>query len=157
MAIYSSNPNANRNFHIEEKFEAGVVLSGSEVKSIKNGKISIKESYAIIKKGELYVINSYIPKHTNSSYFNHDETRDRKLLLNKIEIRKLIGKTKIKGYTLVPIKVYSKKNLIKFEIGLGKGKKLYDKRVDLKKKDLKRELQREFKNKTSILYPPNMF
>ena len=133
MAIYSSNPNANRNFHIEEKFEAGVVLSGSEVKSIKNGKISIKESYAIIKKGELYVINSYIPKHTNSSYFNHDETRDRKLLLNKIEIRKLIGKTKIKGYTLVPIKVYSKKNLIKFEIGLGKGKKLYDKRVDLKK------------------------
>ena len=150
MAIYSSNPNANRNFHIEEKFEAGVVLSGSEVKSIKNGKISIKESYAIIKKGELYVINSYIPKHTNSSYFNHDETRDRKLLLNKIEIRKLIGKTKIKGYTLVPIKVYSKKNLIKFEIGLGKGKKLYDKRGDLKKKDLKRELQREFKNKTSI-------
>ena len=150
MAIYSSNPNANRNFHIEEKFEAGVVLSGSEVKSIKNGKISIKESYAIIKKGELYVINSYIPKHTNSSYSNHDETRDRKLLLNKIEIRKLIGKTKIKGYTLVPIKVYSKKNLIKFEIGLGKGKKLYDKRVDLKKKDLKRELQREFKNKTSI-------
>ena len=150
MAIYSSNPNANRNCHIEEKFEAGVVLSGSEVKSIKNGKISIKESYAIIKKGELYVINSYIPKHTNSSYFNHDETRDRKLLLNKIEIRKLIGKTKIKGYTLVPIKVYSKKNLIKFEIGLGKGKKLYDKRVDLKKKDLKRELQREFKNKTSI-------
>ena len=150
MAIYSSNPNANRNFHIEEKFEAGVVLSGSEVKSIKNGKISIKESYAIIKKGEIYVINSYIPKHTNSSYFNHDETRDRKLLLNKIEIRKLIGKTKIKGYTLVPIKVYSKKNLIKFEIGLGKGKKLYDKRVDLKKKDLKRELQREFKNKTSI-------
>ena len=150
MAIYSSNPNANRNFHIEEKFEAGVVLSGSEVKSIKNGKISIKESYAIIKKGELYVINSYIPKHTNSSYFNHDETRDRKLLLNKIEIRNLIGKTKIKGYTLVPIKVYSKKNLIKFEIGLGKGKKLYDKRVDLKKKDLKRELQREFKNKTSI-------
>ena len=105
---------------------------------------------SIIKKGELYVINSYIPKHTNSSYFNHDETRDRKLLLNKIEIRKLIGKTKIKGYTLVPIKVYSKKNLIKFEIGLGKGKKLYDKRVDLKKKDLKRELQREFKNKTSI-------
>ena len=150
MAIYSSNPNANRNFHIEEKFEAGVVLSGSEVKSIKNGKISIKESYAIIKKGELYVINSYIPKHTNSSYFNHDETRERKLLLNKIEIRRLIGKTKIKGYTLVPIKVYSKKNLIKFEIGLGKGKKLYDKRVDLKKKDLKRELQREFKNKTSI-------
>ena len=150
MAIYSSNPNANRNFHIEEKFEAGVVLSGSEVKSIKEGQLSIKESYAIIRKGEVFVINSYIPKYNNSSYFTHEETRDRKLLLNKMEIRKLIGKTKIKGYTLVPIKVYSKKNLIKFEIGLGKGKKLYDKRVDLKKKDLKRELRREFKNKTSI-------
>ncbi|NSX00184.1 SsrA-binding protein SmpB [bacterium] len=150
MAIYSSNPNANRNFHIEEKFEAGVVLSGSEVKSIKEGQLSIKESYAIIRKGEVFVINSYIPKYNNSSYFTHEETRDRKLLLNKIEIRKLIGKTKIKGYTLVPIRVYSKKNLIKFEIGLGKGKKLYDKRVDLKKKDLKRELRREFKNKTSI-------
>lgn len=150
MAIYSSNPNANRNFHIEEKFEAGVVLSGSEVKSIKDGQLSIKESYAIIRKGEVFVINSYIPKYNNSSYFTHEETRDRKLLLNKIEIRKLIGKTKIKGYTLVPIRVYSKKNLIKFEIGLGKGKKLYDKRVDLKKKDLKRELRREFKNKTSI-------
>ena len=150
MAIYSSNPNANRNFHIEEKFEAGVVLSGSEVKSIKEGQLSIKESYAIIRKGEVFVINSYIPKYNNSSYFTHEETRDRNLLLNKIEIRKLIGKTKIKGYTLVPIRVYSKKNLIKFEIGLGKGKKLYDKRVDLKKKDLKRELRREFKNKTSI-------
>jgi|TARA_B110000438_G_scaffold135780_1_gene131273 SsrA-binding protein len=150
MAIYSSNPNATRNFHIEEKFEAGVVLSGSEVKSIKQGKLSIKESYAMIRKGEVFVINSHISKYSNSSYFNHDEARDRKLLLNKIEIRKLIGKTKIKGYTLVPIRVYSKKNLIKFEIGLGKGKKLYDKRVDLKNKDLKRELARDFKNKTSI-------
>jgi|TARA_B110000263_G_scaffold55165_1_gene46615 SsrA-binding protein len=150
MAIYSSNPNATRNFHIEEKFEAGVVLSGSEVKSIKQGKLSIKESYAMIRKGEVFVVNSHISKYSNSSYFNHDEARDRKLLLNKIEIRKLIGKTKIKGYTLVPIRVYSKKNLIKFEIGLGKGKKLYDKRVDLKNKDLKRELARDFKNKTSI-------
>ena len=150
MAIYSSNPNATRNFHIEEKFEAGVVLSGSEVKSIKQGKLSIKESYAMIRKGEVFVVNSHISKYSNSSYFNHDEARDRKLLLNKIEIRKLIGKTKIKGYTLVPIRVYSKKNLIKFEIGLGKGKKLCDKRVDLKNKDLKRELARDFKNKTSI-------
>ena len=150
MGIYSSNPNASRNFHIEEKFEAGVVLSGSEVKSVKEGKISIKESYAIIKKGEVYVINCYIPKYNNSSFINHEETRDRKLLLNKIEIRKLIGKTKIKGYTLVPIKVYSKKNLIKFEIGLGKGKKLFDKRADLKKKDIKREIRRNFKSKTSI-------
>ena len=150
MGIYSTNPNANRDFHIEEKFEAGVVLSGSEVKSVKDGKVSIKESYAIIRRSEVFVINSYIPKYNNASYHNHDETRDRKLLLNKVEIRKLIGKTKIKGYTLVPLRVYSKKNLIKFEIGLGKGKKLYDKRADLKKKDLKREIRRDFKNKTSI-------
>lgn len=150
MAIYSTNPNANRNYHIEEKFEAGAVLLGSEVKSIKDGKLSIKESYAIIRKGEIFILNSYIPKYNNSSYFTHEETRDRKLLLNKVEIRKLIGKIKIKGYTLIPMKVYSKKNLIKFELGLGKGKKLYDKRADLKNKDLKRELGRAFKNKTSI-------
>ena len=87
---------------------------------------------------------------SNSSFFGHEEKRDRKLLLNKAEIRKLIGKIQIKGYALIPIKVYSRKSLIKIEIGLGKGKKLYDKRTDLKKKDLKRELERSFKNKTSI-------
>ena len=99
---------------------------------------------------EIFIINSYIPKFSNSSFFTHEEKRDRKLLLNKVEIRKLIGKVKIKGYALIPLKVYSKKSLIKLEIGLGKGKKLYDKRRDLKKKDVKRELERTFKNKTSI-------
>ena len=126
------------------------MLSGSEVKSIKEGKLSIKESYAVSRRGEIFIINSYIPKFSNSSFFTHEEKRDRKLLLNKVEIRKLIGKVKIKGYALIPLKVYSKKSLIKLEIGLGKGKKLYDKRRDLKKKDVKRELERTFKNKTSI-------
>ena len=150
MPVYSTNPNAKRNYHIEETFEAGVVLFGSEVKSVKEGKLSIKESYAISRRGEIFVINSYVPKFSKASFFTHEETRDRKLLLNKAEIKKLIGKIKIKGYTLIPIKVYSKKSLIKFEIGIGKGKKLYDKRTDLKKRDLKRELDRSFKNKTSI-------
>ena len=150
MPVYSTNPNAKRNYHIEEVFEAGIVLSGSEVKSIKEGKLSIKDSYAVSRRGEIFIINSYIPKFSNSSFFTHEEKRDRKLLLNKVEIRKLIGKVKIKGYALIPLKVYSKKSLIKLEIGLGKGKKLYDKRRDLKKKDVKRELERTFKNKTSI-------
>ena len=108
MPVYSTNPNAKRNYYIEEVLEAGVVLYGSEVKSIKDGKLSIKESYATYKRGEIFVINSYVAKYQNSSFFTHEENRDRKLLLNKAEIRKLIGKIKIKGYTLVPIKVYSK-------------------------------------------------
>ena len=127
MPVYSTNPNAKRNYHIEEVFEAGIVLSGSEVKSIKEGKLSIKESYAVSRRGEIFIINSYIPKFSNSSFFTHEEKRDRKLLLNKVEIRKLIGKVKIKGYALIPLKVYSKKSLIKLEIGLGKGKKVYEK------------------------------
>src|SRR6056300_749422 len=150
MPVYSTNPSASRNYAFEEFFEAGVSLLGSEVKSIKQGKYSIKESYVLLKRGELFIVNSYIPKYSNSSFFTHDETRDRKLLLRKAEIRKLIGKVKIKGYALIPTKVYSKKNLEKIEIGLGKGKKLYDKRVDIKKKDLNREIRRDFKSKLSI-------
>ncbi|MBA4728925.1 MAG: SsrA-binding protein SmpB [Deltaproteobacteria bacterium TMED126] len=150
MPVYSTNPNASRNYAFEEFFEAGLSLLGSEVKSIKQGKYSIKESYVLLKRGELFIVNSYIPKYSNSSFFTHDETRDRKLLLRKAEIRKLIGKVKIKGYALIPTKVYSKKNLVKIEIGLGKGKKLYDKRVDIKKKDLNREIRRDFKSKLSI-------
>ena len=146
MPVYSTNPNASRNYAFEEFFEAGLSLLGSEVKSIKQGKYSIKESYVLLKRGELFIVNSYIPKYSNSSFFTHDETRDRKLLLRKAEIRKLIGKVKIKGYALIPTKVYSKKNLVKIEIGLGKGKKLYDKRVDIKKKDLNREIRRDFKS-----------
>ena len=150
MPVYSTNPNASRNYAFEEFFEAGLSLLGSEVKSIKQGKYSMKESYVLLKRGELFIVNSYIPKYSNSSFFTHDETRDRKLLLRKAEIRKLIGKVKIKGYALIPTKVYSKKNLVKIEIGLGKGKKLYDKRVDIKKKDLNREIRRDFKSKLSI-------
>ncbi len=150
MPIYSTNPTSSRNYSFEEFYEAGMVLLGSEVKSIKQGKFSIKESYVILKKGELFIINSYVPKYSASSFFTHDEKGDRKLLLNKSEIRKLIGKIKIKGYALIPIKVYSKKNIIKIEIGLGKGKKLYDKRADIKKKEINKQLKRSFKSKISI-------
>ena len=120
MPVYSTNPNASRNYAFEEFFEAGLSLLGSEVKSIKQGKYSIKESYVLLKRGELFIVNSYIPKYSNSSFFTHDETRDRKLLLRKAEIRKLIGKVKIKGYALIPTKVYSKKNLVKIEIEIGR-------------------------------------
>ena len=110
MPVYATNPTYSRNYSIEEFYEAGVSLLGSEVKSIKSGKFSIKESYVILRRGELYVINSYVPKYSASSFFTHDEKRDRKLLLRKSEIRKLIGKIKIKGYALIPTKVYSKLN-----------------------------------------------
>ena len=150
MPVYATNPTYSRNYSIEEFYEAGVSLLGSEVKSIKSGKFSIKESYVILRRGELYIINSYVPKYSASSFFTHDEKRDRKLLLRKSEIRKLIGKIKIKGYALIPIKVYSKKNLIKIELGLGKGKKIYDKRADIKKKEVDKQIRRDFKSKLSI-------
>ena len=117
MPVYATNPTYSRNYSIEEFYEAGVSLLGSEVKSIKSGKFSIKESYVILRRGELYIINSYVPKYSASSFFTHEEKRDRKLLLKKSEIRKLIGKIKIKGYALIPTKVYSKRNLIKIELG----------------------------------------
>ena len=150
MPVYATNPTYSRNYSIEEFYEAGVSLLGSEVKSIKSGKFSIKESYVILRRGELFMINSFVPKYSASSYFTHDEKRDRKLLLNKSEIKKLIGKIKFKGYALIPTKVYSKKNLIKIELGLGKGKKIYDKRADIKKKDVDKQIRRTFKSKLSI-------
>ena len=150
MPVYATNPTYSRNYSIEEFYEAGVSLLGSEVKSIKSGKFSIKESYVILRRGELYIINSYVPKYSASSFFTHDEKRDRKLLLRKSEIRKLIGKIKIKGYALIPTKVYSKKNLIKIELGLGKGKKIYDKRADIKKKEVDKQIRRDFKSNLSI-------
>ena len=150
MPVYATNPTYSRNYSIEEFYEAGVSLLGSEVKSIKSGKFSIKESYVILRRGELYIINSYVPKYSASSFFTHDEKRDRKLLLRKSEITKLIVKIKIKVYALIPTKVYSKKNLIKIELGLGKGKKTYDKRADIKKKEVDKQIRRDFKSKLSI-------
>ena len=142
------NPTAFHNYTIEDKLEAGIVLSGTEIKSIRNGKANLKDSYAIIKNGEVYIVGMHISPYEQGNIFNKDPLRDRKLLLTKREINKLIGLTKQKGYSLVPLNMYFKGSLVKIELGIGKGKKLYDKREDIAKKDAERRIrqQRSIKN-----------
>ena len=131
----AKNPVARHNYIIEDKIETGIVLSGTEIKSIRNGKVNLKDSYAGIKNGEAYIYSMHISPYEQGNIFNKDPLRDRKLLLNKREIFRLSGLINQKGYTLVPISLYFKNNIVKLELGIGKGKKLYDKREDLKKKD----------------------
>ena len=133
--LIAKNPVAYHNFNIEDKYESGIVLSGTEIKSIRNGKVNLKDSYAGIKNGEAYIYSMHISPYEQGNIFNKDPLRDRKLLLNKREIFRLSGLINQKGYTLVPISLYFKNNIVKLELGIGKGKKLYDKREDLKKKD----------------------
>lgn len=140
-----TNPRANRDFTLEEKFEAGIKLQGSEVKSLRNSEVSIKESFAMVRDEEVFLINSYIAPYEAANVFNHDPRRERKLLLNKREIKRLIGKTQIRGYTLIPVKIYFKNGLAKIELALAKGKKQYDRREDIKKRDIKRELEKAVK------------
>jgi len=140
-----TNPRANRDFTLEEKFEAGIKLQGSEVKSLRNSQVSIKESFAMVRDEEVFLINSYIAPYEAANVFNHDPKRERKLLLNKREIKRLIGKTQIRGYTLIPVKIYFKNGLAKIELALAKGKKQYDRREDIKKRDIKRELEKAVK------------
>ena len=141
--LICKNPTAYHNYNIEEKIEAGIVLSGTEIKSIRNGSVNLKDSYAIIKNGEVFVIGMHISPYEMGNIFNKNPLRDRKLLLNKREISKLIGLTKQKNYSLVPISLYFKNNLVKLELGVGKGKKLYDKRQELAKKDAERQIARQ--------------
>ena len=140
--LIAKNPTAYHNYTIEDTLEAGIVLSGTEIKSIRNGKVNLKDTYAIIKNGEVFVLGMHISPYEHGNIFNKDPIRDRKLLLNKREINKLFGLTKQKGYSLVPISLYFKGSLVKVELGIGKGKKLYDKREDLKKKDALRQIER---------------
>ena len=140
--LIAKNPTAYHNYTIEDTIEAGIVLSGTEIKSIRNGKVNLKDTYAIIKNGEVFVLGMHISPYEHGNIFNKDPLRDRKLLLNKREINKLFGLTKQKGYSLVPISLYFKGSLVKVELGIGKGKKLYDKREDLKKKDALRQIER---------------
>jgi len=140
--LIAKNPTAYHNYTIEDTIEAGIVLSGTEIKSIRNGKVNLKDTYAIIKNGEVFVLGMHISPYEHGNIFNKDPMRDRKLLLNKREISKLFGLTKQKGYSLVPISLYFKGSLVKLELGIGKGKKLYDKREDLKKKDALRQIER---------------
>ena len=139
--LIAKNPTAFHNYTIEDKLEAGIVLSGTEIKSIRNGKVNLKDSYAIIKNGEVYIVGMHISPYEQGNIFNKDPLRDRKLLLNKSEINKLVGKIQTKGYSLVPISLYFKGSLVKLELGIGKGKKLYDKRADIAKKDAERRMQ----------------
>ena len=144
--LIAKNPNAYHNCNISDKIEAGIVLFGTEIKSIRQGKVNLKDSYAIIRHGEVYVVGMNISPYENGNIFNKDPLRDRKLLLNRSEINKLIGLTKQKGVSLVPISLYFKKNIVKLELGIGKGKKLYDKRQDIAKRDAQRQIAINLKN-----------
>ena len=148
LKIISKNRKASFNYFFDEFFEAGVVLTGSEVKSLRDGRANISESYAYDISGELYLINSHIPSYKESSYNNHNPIRNRKLLLNKKEINKLIGRINREGYTLIPTKLYFKKGKAKVEIAVAKGKKHFDKRQTIKTRDWNREKARFFR-KTS--------
>ena len=135
IKLIAKNPVAYHNYNIEEKIETGIVLSGTEIKSIRAGKVNLKDSYAGFKDGECYIFSMHISPYEHGNIFNKDPLRDRKLLLNRRELNKLFGKIKQDGYTLIPISLYFKGNFVKLELGLGKGKKLYDKRQDIAKKD----------------------
>lgn len=145
--LIAKNPTAFHNYNIDDKLEAGIVLSGTEIKSIRNGKVNLKDSYAIIKQAEVYIVGMHISPYEQGNIFNKDPLRDRKLLLNKREINKLIGLTKQKGYSLVPLNMYFKGSLVKIELGVGKGKKLYDKREDIAKRDAERRIRQQMSQK----------
>ncbi len=145
MKLIANNKKAYHDYFIEEKYEAGLVLHGTEVKSLRLGQCSIKESFIRIENGEMYIYGMHISPYEKGNIFNKDPLRPKKLLLHKREIMKLLGKIKEKGYTLVPLQVYFTAGKAKIEIGLARGKKLYDKRDDIAKKDQRRESEREFK------------
>ena len=148
LKIISINRKASFNYFFEKLYEAGIVLKGSEIKSIRSGKVNIAESYAIEKDGEIILVNSHIPAYKEASYSNHNPREDRKLLLNKTEINKLIGKINKEGFTLIPTKLYFKKGRAKIEIAVAKGKKQHDKRQTKKNRDWNRDKAR-YVRKTS--------
>jgi SsrA-binding protein len=145
--IVCQNPKAHREFFLEEKYEAGIELKGSEVKSLRDGQASIKESFAMIQDGEVFLINGYIAPYEGANRFNHNPRRERKLLLHRHEINRLIGKTQIKGYTLVPVRIYFKNRRAKIELALAKGKKAYDRREDIKRREAQREVDKALKQR----------
>jgi len=144
MKVLFNNKKAYFEYFIEDTFEAGIVLVGAEVKSVKNGNISLTDSYVSIKNNEVFLKNAYIKPYEKTNNFSVDDKRIRKLLLNKTEIEKIRKKTEVKGYSLVPTKVYLKDNLVKVEIAVAKGKKLYDKRETIKQRDISRHIKEQF-------------
>ena len=145
--LIANNKKAYHDYFILEKYEAGIVLHGTEVKSLRMGQCSIKEAFIRIENGEMFIYGMHVSPYEKGNIFNKDPLRVRKLLLHKLEIRRLMSMIKEKGYTLVPLQVYFKGSLVKVEIGLARGKKLYDKRQDIAKKDQRREAERDFKVK----------
>ncbi|MCR5737889.1 MAG: SsrA-binding protein SmpB [Eubacterium sp.] len=143
--LIANNKKARHDYFIEDTYEAGIVLHGTEVKSLRQGHCSIKESFVRIDNGEVIIYGMHISPYEKGNIFNKDPLRPKKLMLHKYEINRLIGKIKEKGLTLVPLRVYFKGSLVKVEIGLARGKKLYDKRQDIAKRDMKRESERDFK------------
>ncbi len=146
--LIANNKKAYHDYFIDETYEAGIALHGTEVKSMRMGKCSIKESFIRIENGEVFVYGMHVSPYEKGNIFNKDPLRVKKLLMHKYEINKLTGKIKEKGYTLVPLQVYFKEGKVKVEIGLARGKKLYDKRQDIAKKDQRREAEKELKAKT---------
>lgn len=141
------NRKARYDYEIEDTYEAGIVLTGTEIKSIRDGKVNIKDSYAIIRNNEVYLLNTHISQYKEGNIFNHEEDRTRKLLLHKKEIYKLRDKLEIEGYTLVPLKIYFVKNKAKVLLGVAKGKKNYNKKETIKERDIKREMEKSLKYK----------
>jgi SsrA-binding protein len=145
--IICTNKQARFDYHLEENFEAGLVLQGTEVKSLRDGRANLKDSYAAMEDGEVYLFDCHISPYPNGSYANHEPTRPRKLLLHRREIRRLVGKTQERGLTLIPLKLYFLRGKVKVEMALARGKKQYDKREDLKRRDADREIERAFKER----------
>ncbi len=145
--VITKNRKAWFNYQIDETYEAGIVLRGTEVKSIRAGKINLVDSYADFQRGELWLIHCHISAYSHSYYDNHEPTRKRKLLMKKYELRRLEGKVNEKGYTLVPTRVYLKRGLVKVEIGLGRGKRMHDKRESIKKRDQERDMHADLKGR----------
>ncbi|MFO7263625.1 MAG: SsrA-binding protein [Bacillaceae bacterium G1] len=147
VKVVAQNRKASHDYFIEETYEAGMVLKGTEIKSIRAGRVNLKDSFARVEDGEVFLYNMHISPYEQGNRFNHDPLRTRKLLLHKDEIRKLIGATKEKGYTLIPLKVYIRNGFAKVELALAKGKKLYDKRQAMAKRDAQREIERALRER----------
>lgn len=145
--VVARNKKATHDYFILEKFECGIVLTGTEIKSIRAGKVSIQDAYCNIKNDELYIINMHIAKYEQGNIFNHQETRNRKLLAHRREIRKMFGKITQEGLTIIPLQVYIKNGLAKIEVAICKGKKKYDKREDLRRETVKRDISKAMKNR----------
>ncbi|NMB24678.1 MAG: SsrA-binding protein SmpB [Firmicutes bacterium] len=149
IKVIAENRKARHDYHILETFEAGIVLTGTEVKSLRLGRANLRDSYAAVENGELFLYNMHISPYTHGNMFNHDPKRTRKLLMHKREIMRLLGQTQERGYTLVPLKLYFRRGKAKIELALGKGKKLYDKRETIARRDEKRRIERVLKERNA--------